>query len=363
MKLLRSSQEGSSNIAYAICVPTKAGNSGVSDAVRTEPESSQSKGIDRLRRAENELRRARILVSLDQSKGELFTFYRKEDLQRESKSIYNCVMTILRKNECHTSSKNAIKTADLLRPDHARLHRLFLSAILCMIRSVVKQEQNLVALDLNTFLFRTSMSPQTKEQSMYEPGDIWRMLDLTAQLFPNGKVLAISHQDTLTMFKCVSSISPEHGSGSFLGKPRKVLLALVGQYARYVGGYLGRLPRPCETMADGASPSESKTEVSMENCKQRIWKDLVEQWLAENELSCSVEEGAWIEVEVPFCEANPEHGRSAEGFPHKEKALWKPIFWPASLCYVNTMDQPFEEAKPSSFCFEDPLHFVEEWIL
>lgn len=354
---------GSSDVAYAICVPAKAGNSGASDAATAELESPQSKGIERLRNAENELRKARILVSVDQTKGELITFYRKEDLQREAKSIFHCVMTILRKNECQMSFKSAIKTADLLRPDRVGLHHLFVSAILCMIKSVVKQEENLIALDLNTFLLRAHLSPQKPDESIYEAGDSWSLLKLNAQLLTNGKILAINSQHTLTTFKCVSSLSHKEGSAPFLRKPSKVLLALTGQYARYMGGYVGRLPRAFESAA-GPNASDRAREAATQIFRQQIWKDLVEHWLAENEPGRSVEEGKWIEVELPFCEADSEHPRSPEGFTQRGNTIWKPIFWPASLCYVDTMDQPSrEEDEASLSCFEDPLQFVEDWIL
>jgi len=117
IKLLISAQEGSSDIAYATCVLAKTGNSGPSDVVKAESERSQSRGIERLRSAEIELRKARILVSLDASRGELYTFYRKEDLHKDAKSILNRVVTILRKNECHMSSKNAIKSSAKLITD------------------------------------------------------------------------------------------------------------------------------------------------------------------------------------------------------------------------------------------------------
>lgn len=361
-KLLISSKEGSSDVAYAICILAKTSNPGVSDTARVELESSPCRGIDRLRSAENELRKARILVALDKARGELFTFYRKEDLQRDAKSIFNRVATILRKNECQMSSKNAIKTFDLLRPDLGKLHRLFVYAILCMVKSVVKQCENLIPLDLNTFLFRTTLSSH-EIGCKREFGDYWRLLDFDAQLLPNGQVTVTNLQDNLISFKQVSSIGHNSISSAYLGKPNKVLLALTGQYARYAGGYIGKLPFSVETTGLAATTSDRTTQAILEDFRQQIWKTSVEQWLAENEFDFSIGGNEWIEIEIPLCEANDENPKSPQDFAERGKIIWKPIFWPTSLCYVNTVDQSFREgAESSPNCFEDPLQFAEEWI-
>ena len=330
---------------------------GLSDPAKAEPDISGRKGIERLHSAENELRNARVLVSLDSRKGELFTFYRKEDLQRDAKSIFNRVVTILRKNGCHMSSKNAIKTTDLLRPDRGKLHRLFMYAILCMIKSEVKQDENLIAFDLNVFLFQKPDGP------MHETGDVWELLDLSTQLLPSGQVITMSRQDTSTMFKRVSSIPYREGNEVFLRRPSKILLALTGQYARYVGGYVGKLPHSVDTTAQGTPSSYGTREASLERYRQQIWKASVEQWLAENEQCFRVKEDVWVELEVPLCEAVTENPTSTDGLVQMGKVIWKPIFWPTSLCYVNVVDQHVGEGtEPSSPRFEDPLQFLEDWV-
>jgi mediator of RNA polymerase II transcription subunit 13, fungi type len=360
-------QEGSaSDVAYAICVLSKTFNSGMPDAVQPDAEVSPGKEIERLSSAENELRKARILVSLDRSKGELLTFYRKEDLQRDGKSIFNRVLTILRKNECQIASKHTVKTADLLRPDQAdrgRLHRLFVYAISSMIKSEVKQNENLVALDLNTFVFQVTPNSRKQNGSIHELGDIWRPLNLNIQILPRGQVIVINRQDTLATFRRLSSVFHGEGAAAFLANPTKVLLALIGQYARYAGGYVGKLPCLTSSKIQGANSSDPTGEAILETYRQRMWKDSVEQLLAENEFELSIDEDDWIELEVPLCDASEGQPISPNGFLGTGRIIWKPIFWPSSLCYVNTVDHQTRGGTDVLLhSFEDPLQFVEDWI-
>jgi mediator of RNA polymerase II transcription subunit 13, fungi type len=344
-------------------VLSKTFNSGVPGALQPDADISPGKGIERLSSAENELRKARILVSLDRAKGVLFTFYRREDLQKDAKSIFNRVVSILRKNECQMASKHAIKSADLLRPDHVPLYRLFVCAILSMIKSEVNQNENLIALDLNTFLLQGAPNSEKQHGSIHGLGDIWRSLSLNIQILPTGQVIVITHQDTLTTFTRLSSVSHPKGAAAHLTNPTKVLLALTGQYARYAGGYVGKLPRLTTTKIQGASSSDPIGEAALETYRQQTWKDAVEKLLAENELELSVDEGDWVELEVPFCNANTEQPASAEGFLGTGKIIWKSIFWPAPLCYVNAADHQTMVGPESLLqSFEDPLQFVEDWI-
>lgn len=335
----------------------------MSDTEKGQSESSQCNSIERLCSAENELRKARILVALDRPRAELFTFYSKEDLQRDAKSIFNRVVAILRKNECQMSSRDTIKTADLLLPEHGKLHRLFVFAILSMIKSETKQNENLVALDINTFLYRLPPTFQQRGRLTYGSEDIWRLLKLDIQLLPNGRVIAVNCQDSVTRFRRVTNIAKNEGFQHGLDKPSKILLALTGQYARYTGGHVGKLPRPINMAAPKANPANPNKEGVREIYRQQVWKDSIGQWLAENEFDFSVEEETWIELELPLCQADIEHPISPDGIAQRGKIVWKPVFWPTSLCFVSAVHQWLtEESAFSTPCFEDPLQFVEDWI-
>jgi mediator of RNA polymerase II transcription subunit 13, fungi type len=299
-------------------------------------------------------------VSSDKSRGELFTFYRKEDLQRDGKSIFNRLIIILRKNECHMS-KHAIKPADLLHPDRAKLHSQFISAILCAMRSVVEQNANLIAVGPSTFLFR--VPSQQQRESMSELGDTWRLLDLKAQLLPNGQVLVISVQHTLSMFKRLANQFKNEGKEPSITKPSKVLLALSGQYARYTGGHIGKLPYPSEVAFQETNPADRPREAMLQKHRQKIWKSLVKRWLAEQNFGLETGGDDWIEVEVPLSEVENENPTSLDGFILAGKIIWKPIFWPTSFCFMNTMDDLVSEgAELPSQSFGDPLKFVEDWL-
>jgi mediator of RNA polymerase II transcription subunit 13, fungi type len=358
------SQDGSSDIAYAVCILAKKGDSGVPAAERTDSESSPRSGIERLRSAETELRNAGILVSLDISGRDLFTFYRKEDLQKDAKSILNRVVTILRKNACQMSSKSATKAADLLRSDRARLYRQFMRAVLSMMKSVFEQDENLVTLDLNTFLFRNPSLFNQNDGFKPELDSPWRLLDLKAQLLPNGQIIALYRHDPLQLFKSVSSVYERERIDSFLRKPTKVLLALAGQYARYTGGYLGKLPSSLDATTPGSDSADRGEEVMLERYRQQIWKISVQQWLCESELvvDFDIDEEVWIEVELPLCEVDREHPISTDGFAQLGEIMWKSIFWPTSLCFVSSTDQPEKKDVELSHDFEDPLMFVEDWV-
>ncbi len=361
--LLTVAQEGSSDIAYAKYVVSTTSRPGLPDTEKTQSESSQCNSLERLRSAENELRKARILVALDRPRAELFTFYRKEDLQRDAKSISNRVMAILRKNECQMSWKDAIKTTYLLRADHGKLHRLFVYAILSMIKSETKQNENLIGLDINTYLYRVPLSFSQPDGPLYNSENIWKPLNLDVQLLSNGQVIAVYSHDSVTKFRRVTNTVTTEGFEPGLVKPSKILLALTGQYARYAGGYFGKLPRPVDTAAAGANSSDHNKEEVLERYKQQVWKESVGGWLAEYEFDFLVEDETWIELELPLCQADTEHPITPDGIPQRGKIIWKPVFWPTSLCFVSTVDQLLtEQSAFSTPCFEDPLRFVEDWI-
>src|SRR4051794_904214 len=90
---------------------------------------AQGPSTARLRKVEHEIRKLGILVSCDTLKQELFTFFRRADIQRDAKPIFSRLFAVLRSNVCTISEKNAARASDMLHLENGRLYRLFISAL------------------------------------------------------------------------------------------------------------------------------------------------------------------------------------------------------------------------------------------
>jgi mediator of RNA polymerase II transcription subunit 13, fungi type len=241
------------------------------------------------------------------------------------------------------------------------LYRLFMSAILCMAKSVLRHDESLISLGPNTFLVRTQLDITQENEGTSEMADSWRLAMINTQLLSDGQTLAFITQNVPAAFKRVSTISSRDGMSPRIEKPSKVLLAVSGQYARYNGGYTGSLLISTDALDDENS-AELK-ESSVKKAKQWIWQTAVTEWLAQHEISnLNIEAESWIEVELPLCAVDKDEPQSPEGSERTAHFVWKPILWPASLCFVNTGDDR-EEIRPRSLLqtLDDPLRFVQDW--
>jgi hypothetical protein len=309
------------------------------------------------------------LVSLDGSTQELFTFYTKEDLQRDAKSILGRVVAIARRNKCRMSSKYATKTRDLLKPDRVRIHRQFMLAMSTMVNHILCRDKNFTAVTPNTFLLRNSSQSRQNDGDRSQISESWTMHHLDTQLLASGQLLVVHHQNLGVPLIPISNIHLSDGDDDPLRKPSKILLMPVGRYARYAGGHIGKVPTPPTDVEACATQSPAgREEIVLEQFRQKIWKSTVVQWLRDQdaEIDLDEEEENWVEVEIPFLVPNAEqdHVKSAVGFQGLQGAVWKSVLWPTSLALVNSRDRfsAREEISKTSLIYHDPLMFVEEWV-
>jgi mediator of RNA polymerase II transcription subunit 13 len=336
---------------------------------------AQDSSTARLRKAERGIREIGILVSSDPVKLELFTFFRKADLQRDGKSIFSRLVTVLRSNLCTISDKKAARALDMLHPENGRLHRLFISALTPSIRSVIVSLRGLLPCGMATFI-APSQREEIQEGCWVKPSEekAFRLLDMDAQLLASGH-LVLSFRQRRSVYLLQSKARNIEPKMNLLGQregfggksDRMLVLAPSGRTARHV-------PRQASPITESQDQQPSKTEVPSiqsplhpQSKRQEVWKAMVESWLADQgvELESSEQEG-WLDVELPIqaVAQSPVVAGSPKVTHSEPFTTWQSFRWPVSLCFDlpearSLTAAPREEENGT----DDPLSFAEDWFL
>ena len=321
-----------------------------------------------MRAVELQLKTARILATRDRSTGELYTFYRKEDLQQDAKSTLGQVVDILRKHNCHTSAKHAVQTADLLRPDQERLHRLFLAAVASLVTATLAKSEDVVALNPVCFMLRCGSQSCELDRHSAESQNRWQLMSTHTQLLSTGQIIAWLKPEAPVLYERLSEGMQQPIGISSQPRPVHVLLAPTCSPARYNGGYVGTLPISTASQDAGNGATFPHQRPRFELAWQRVWKDSVVRWLQLAKLGADVGD-VWVEVELPLSRAEDSQLATSQDYPIHREVSWFSIFWPRSLCFASLVQFPARCVTTSdadrsdvNLFHDDPLQWAENWM-
>jgi mediator of RNA polymerase II transcription subunit 13, fungi type len=336
---------------------------------------AQGPATARLRKVEHEIRKLGILVSSDTIKQELFTFFRRADIQRDAKTIFSRLVTVLRSNVCIISEKKAAKASDMLHLENGRLYRLFISALAPSIRSIIVNSKGLIPCGMATFVAKSD-TEESPQRYWIEPSEenAFRLLDMDMQLLTSGHLLLWFRQR-----RSVHLSQPKHGNddqkvefpnqldGSSVKSDYTLVLSPSGQTARRVHRRASSALEAQGRLPPNIDASNIQSPLLLESRKREIWEAMVENWLANQgiELQSSDQE-TWLDIELPVRTATQSRvvAGSPESASPEQSTTWQSFRWPASLCFDLAEAQPttpkFNEEENG---MDDPLSFAEDWFL
>jgi len=336
---------------------------------------AQGPSTVRLRKVEHEIRKLGILVSSDTVKQELFTFFRRADIQRDAKTIVSRLGAVLRSNACTISEKKAARASDMLHLENRRLYRLFMSALTPSIRSVVVNSKGLIPCGIATFIAKSD-AEETPQRYWIEPSEenAFRLLDMDMQLLTSGHLLLWFRQR-----RSIHLSQPKYGNndrqvecpdqldGFGVKSDCTLVLAPSGRTARRVHRRASSAPEAQARLPPNIEASNNQSPLPLESRKREIWEAMVENWLANQgiELQSSAQE-IWLDVELPVRTVvqSPVAAGSPEAAPPEQSTTWQSFRWPASLCFDLADAQPATPAfNEEENGMDDPLSFAEDWFL
>ncbi len=322
--------------------------------------------MSRLRVAEIDIRKLGLLVSFDSEKCELFTFFRKADLQRDGKIIWSRLVEALKSNFCTISDKKAVKASDILHVENAKLHRLFMSAISPSIRSVLFKCYGLLPIGMEAYVSEIQNTEQLdKFDSDSQAQNSLVLQVVQMQLLPNGQLLLSlrDHKSAHLSQPPEDELIAAIELGPTDEKSHIVVLAPSGKLGRLVvGSARRRTGAPTRSPGHGASFSHQSL-LDFESRKKQIWKTRVEKWLSDRGLDLGTpHDKLWFEVEITTRSFAQSPGA---GSPETAQlGASRTIYWPASLCFQLPVVHTTRDASatiPNDL--GDPLQFAEEWFL
>ena len=336
---------------------------------------AQGPSTARLRKVEREIRKIDILVSSDPVKQELFTFFRKADLQRDGKSIFSRLVAVLKSNMCTISDKKAARASDLLHPENGRLHRLFMAALIPSIRAVLLNIEGLLPCGMATFLrqSQTEGSPESRGNESRK-GKAFRLLDLDPQLLASGHLLLSFRKRPYLKLSQPQVANeghqvkfPEQQESTISKSDPLVILAPSGRVARHVPAQISPAPEAQDREPPKRQVPGVQGSIEFESRKRDIWEAMVESWLVDQGIELqSLDEVTWLDLELPVQSVvqSPVVGGSPEGTDPERRTMWHSIRWPASLCVNLPAAQPLIAAREARETgTDDPLSFAEDWFL
>lgn len=307
--------------------------------------SSLENTLARLRRTERQFREASILAALDIEARQLFTFYKKVDIAnaKDQKTLLSKFGSVLRTNTCTIAYKTAARLPDLLKPEQARLYRLFTAAIISSIKLHPTGELALQPLGLNTYL--VEQTPLESESNHFGPVNPWCLHRVELQIVPSGHLVLTIVKVQRQTFLRLSELGQDIKSAWYPGASHTALyLAPIGRIARLTG-----------EVAVGRQASDLQKE---------LWKELLPAWLKDNmNAVVDTRDISWIEAEIPVLEpeASTPDSRSLTSSENEARAVtWRTVFWPANLCFMPGIEKPpLDENFGDN---QDPVQFVQDWI-
>ena len=334
-------------VAYAVCVAANVGHQvqkAVSDSA-SDTINPRTKNIARLRAAEYELREAAILVALDPTKGELFTFYRKDDLQKDAKDIFARLGTILRTHTCTISYKSVARAEEMLTTEHARLYGLFTTAIMASMRYMLVRSLDMISINPRTFVRYTERDASVAAQDGFlKTSSMSKCLDCACRMTSDGQIqFTMTTSEDTDIQACTDR---EDKLVSSVTENRAVVLAPSGQLARFLRIVSTEASDSSQDAAKGLTPE-----------LQALAKLYIKQESAKEDVQIGI---FWLEVEVPLLKSGISASASTAVNPNA--VLWRKLYWPANFAFI-ILEPAKRTAPPAGELADiiDPLSFAEQW--
>jgi mediator of RNA polymerase II transcription subunit 13 len=353
-------------------VATNLANDGTKGGASPNIVQARGPSTARLRKAEHEIRKLGILVSSDTVKHELFTFFRRADIQRDAKTIFSRLAAVLRSNVCTISEKKAARASDMLHLENGRLYRLFISALTLSIRSMIVNSKGLIPCGMATFVAKTDTG-ESPQDYWIEPDEenAFRLLDMDMQLLPSGHLLlwfrprrSVRLSQPKHYRDDPKVASPNRLDGFSVKSDCTLVLAPSGQTARR--GRASPAPEAQGRLPPDMDASNIQSPLLLESRKREIWEAMVENWLANQgiELQSSGQE-IWLDVELPVrtVTQSPVVAGSPDATSPQQSVMWQSFRWPASLCFdLAGAERTTPEFNEEENGMDDPLSFAEDWF-
>jgi mediator of RNA polymerase II transcription subunit 13 len=325
-------------------------------ALASPPETT----FTRLRKTERQFREASILAALDVETLQLYTFYKKVDIAnaKDQKTLLSKFGFVLRSNTCTIAYKTAARLPDLLKPEHNKLYRLFMEAIVYSIKLLPSGDSALQSIGANLYLAeQTIVQP---ELDQFEPLHRWSLYRIHLQIVPSGHVLLTVAKDHEMTFLRLPEFCQDKSSEQFPAAGHTMLyLAPIGRVARFVGWIGGRRKQDSEK-----GPQLTPEGEDLDSWEE-LWKEVLPLWLKENSNTMVEVKGVrWIEAEIAVKEmgrgSTDSGSLSASDDSNNETITWKRIVWPANLCFM--LDRMKASPIDTFAGNEDPMKIVQDWI-
>ncbi|KIV83507.1 hypothetical protein PV11_05526 [Exophiala sideris] len=338
-------------IAYIVCTVATPPTHDPSAFVST-PENT----LARLRKTERQFREASILAALDVEARQLFTFYKKVDIAnaKDQKTLLTKFGFVLRSNTCTIAYKTAARLPDLMKPEQAKLHRLFSTALISSIKLLPNGDSALQAFGPN--LYMVERFPANSEDEGFASPKRWALHRIDLQIIPSGHIILTIAKERRQTFRQALDIEhdvqlAEHAKSSGAA----VYLAPVGRVARFVG-----LPQ-------GHDFNSGQSDHQNLDARLKLWRELLPAWMR-NSLNnnAQVQDNCWIEAQIAVQETDrastDDDSKSVSSVNSGNNASisWRTIFWPANLCFLLESKEP-----PALQAFgdnHDPLKFIQDWV-
>ncbi|KIW80136.1 hypothetical protein Z517_06751 [Fonsecaea pedrosoi CBS 271.37] len=345
-------------IAYIVCTVATPPTQDPSQIV-----SSVENTLARLRRTERQFREASILAALDVEARQLFTFYKKVDITapKDQKTLLLKFGYVLRSNTCTIAYKTAARLPDLLKPEHSRLYRLFLTAIVSSIKFVPNGETDIQPLGANLYL--VEQSPSVADVRQLDRVKKWLLYRIDLQVVSSGHIILTIAKDGAFSFLRVPDCAPTlNWNDHTQSEATAIYLAPIARIARSTRSKILAHKRFAGTPGNAAND-----ETPLSDARREIWREVLPTWLKE-QMNTSIDamEADWIEIEVPVEEVDHVYNENQQDNPSPESikcdsVTWKTIFWPVDLCFVFAVEESVTPKEPQGN--HDPMQFVWDWIL
>ena len=317
--------------------------------------------LARLRKTERQFRDNSILAALDVEARQLFTFYKKVDITapKDQKALLLKFGYVLRSNSCTIAYKTAARLPDLMKPEQARLYRLFITAIVSSIKLLPTGNNSVQPIGPNLCL--VEINPSTSEQDHIPQAKKWVLYRIDLQVVPSGHIILTIAKDEKLSFLPILPYSPDLAGNAHMSESMAVYLAPIGRIARVSRSYLYSQLIPS---GDTLVKPNGKNQVS--SARRQIWRELLPLWLKEHmNITIQVTDVLWMEVEVGVEEFDRasndvklDHAQLESAYG--DSMTWRKIFWPANLCFLFSNPTPNQDSGVDSI--QDPMQFVWEWI-
>ena len=338
-------QQDFGEVAYIVC---SVANPPGSSPVQAPPTETT---IARLKQTEGHFRNASILAALDVDSLQLFTFYKKVDVMKDQRTLLAKFGNILRSNYCIISYKAATRAPELLKPENAKLHRLFISAILANVKIPPHDSRQILNLGQRYHALENPKLEDIENTNVPIP---WTLIRTDLQIVTSGQVLLtlvadISH----TLF----TIGDIHWQWKNIQKPQQnavpVIIAPFGHLATYTGGWIGCCDEARNASGLGPEPL----------ARLYQWRRYLSYWAKTDAESPfhDADDEIWVQLQIPWATSDESLSTEAEQGCSEPKNGYefKAAFWPADLCFSlrSSNTTPLLER----IGLEDPIAFVQEW--